>query len=157
MIIRKYESKDCNRMAELFYNTVHTVNAKDYTKEQLKAWAPENINLNSWDKVFLEHITLIAEENGEIVGFADMDKSGYIDRLYVHKNYQGQGIATTLISDLEGFGKERGVYSFETYASITARPFFEKMGYSVARENIVIKAGIPLKNYRMVKHMAKAK
>ena len=157
MIIRKYVSKDCKRLAELFYNTVHTVNTKDYTKEQLKAWAPENINLNSWDKVFLEHITLVAEENGEIVGFADMDKSGYIDRLYVHKNYQGQGIATTLITDLEGFGRERGVYSFEPYASITSRPFFEKMGYSVARENIVMKAGIPLKNYRMVKHIDEEK
>lgn len=34
MIIRKYESSDCKELTELFYNTVHNVNAKDYTKGQ---------------------------------------------------------------------------------------------------------------------------
>lgn len=27
------------------------------------------------------------------VGFADMDADGYLDRLYVHKGYQGRGVA----------------------------------------------------------------
>ena len=39
MFIRKYQSCDCKKLAELFYNIVHTVNVKDYTKEQLNAWA----------------------------------------------------------------------------------------------------------------------
>lgn len=30
MIIREYQSADCKELTELFYNTVHTVNAKDY-------------------------------------------------------------------------------------------------------------------------------
>ena len=32
MIIREYKPEDCPQIAELFYNTVHTVNAKDYTE-----------------------------------------------------------------------------------------------------------------------------
>lgn len=39
MLIREYQSSDCKELAELFYNTVHAVNAKDYTKEQLDVWA----------------------------------------------------------------------------------------------------------------------
>ena len=39
MVIRKYQPYDCKELAELFYNTVHTINAKDYTKEQLDGWA----------------------------------------------------------------------------------------------------------------------
>lgn len=39
MIIRKYVSTDCKQVADLFYETVHSVNAKDYTIEQLDAWA----------------------------------------------------------------------------------------------------------------------
>ena len=35
METRKYQSTDCKEMAELFYHTVHKVNAKDYRKEQL--------------------------------------------------------------------------------------------------------------------------
>ena len=38
MQLREYQPSDCAQMAELFYQTVHSVNAKDYTKEQLDAW-----------------------------------------------------------------------------------------------------------------------
>lgn len=33
MIIREYQPTDCEEIAQLFYNTIHTINAKDYTKE----------------------------------------------------------------------------------------------------------------------------
>jgi putative acetyltransferase len=46
MIIREYKADDCPLLAQLFYDTVHTVNAKDYTKEQLDAWATDNVNLD---------------------------------------------------------------------------------------------------------------
>ena len=39
MQLREYQPSDCAQMAELFYQTVHSVNAKNYTKEQLDAWA----------------------------------------------------------------------------------------------------------------------
>ena len=45
MNIRRYTSADCAEMAELFYNTVHTINAKDYSKEQQY----ELLNLIRWD------------------------------------------------------------------------------------------------------------
>lgn len=37
MQLREYLPSDCAQMAELFYQTVHSVNAKNYTKEQLDA------------------------------------------------------------------------------------------------------------------------
>lgn len=45
MIIRDYQPSDCKEITELFYNTVHTVNAKDYTKEQLDVWATGQVDL----------------------------------------------------------------------------------------------------------------
>lgn len=54
MFLRMYNTSDCEFLAELFYQTVHNVNAKDYTKEQLDVWATGNVNLNEWDKSFLE-------------------------------------------------------------------------------------------------------
>ncbi len=49
MVIREYQTLDCKVLAELFYNTVHTVNAKDYTKEQLDAWATGTVDLEKWN------------------------------------------------------------------------------------------------------------
>lgn len=45
MILRSYKIRDCKKLINLFYNTVHTVNAKDYTSEQLDVWLPKNIDL----------------------------------------------------------------------------------------------------------------
>ena len=149
--IRKYKPGDCTAMVKLFYDTVHKINAKDYTKEQLNVWAKESVDLEIWNSSFLNHNTLIAEINGEIVGFADMDNTGYLDRLYVHKDFQRRGIAAALVNGLEKYAKEAGISRFETYASITARPFFEKQGYTVVAENQIIRDGITLVNYKMVK------
>ena len=148
MFIRKYISSDCEQLAELFYQTVHVVNAKDYTSKQLDVWATGHVDLKEWDQSFLEHNTWVAIKNSIIVGFGDIDKLGYLDRLYVHKDYQRQGIATAICNKLEQSVK---VYKIITHASITARPFFEKRGYKVMKEQQVIRNGIALTNYIMEK------
>lgn len=100
MKIRKYQSSDCKSLADLFYHTVHTINAKDYTKEQLKVWATGEVDLEKWNQSLQEHFSVVAVENKNILGFGDIDKTGYLDRLYVHKDYQGKGIATAICNQL---------------------------------------------------------
>ncbi|MEG0457157.1 MAG: GNAT family N-acetyltransferase [Oscillospiraceae bacterium] len=151
MIIRKYNSRDCVEIAKLFYDTVHTICLNDYTKAQLDAWATGKVDVVKWNKSFLEHNSIVTIKNNKIIGFADMDKNGYIDRIYVDKNYQRQGVATKMMKYLENTAIKNGVICFETFASITAKPFFEKFGYVVLYENIVIREGQYLKNYKMKK------
>ena len=107
MQLRKYQPSDYAQLAELFYQTVHSVNAKDYKKEQLDAWASGEVNLPAWDASFRTHRMIVATENGEVVGFGDMDETGYLDRLYVHKDYQGQGVASEICDELERSRTER--------------------------------------------------
>ncbi len=150
MIIRHYEPTDCEVLANLFYFTVHTVNAKDYTKEQLSAWATGNIDLQEWNKSLSEHYTFVAVKNNIIVGFGDINKSGYLDRLYVHKDYQRQGIATAICDKLE---QAVVVNKIVVHASITAKSFFVKRGYRIVREQQVGRNGIALTNYVMEKQV----
>lgn len=153
MEIRKYDSADISAITELFYDTVHTVNAADYTAGQLDAWASGDVDTDAWDRSFREHVTYVAVEaagdrsDGEkLIGFADMDRSGYLDRLYVHKDYQRMGAASALCDRLE---KEVEAHTYTTHASITARPFFEKRGYRVVKEQQVERKGVWLTNYVM--------
>ena len=148
MQIRAYEPSDCKKLAELFYRTVHTVNAKDYTKEQLDAWATGKVDLEEWNRTFSEHNSLVAVEKGEILGFGDMDRWGYLDRLYVHCEHQGRGIGTAICNELE---KNTFCEKIVTHASITARPFFEKRGYRVVKEQQVERKGVWLTNFVMEK------
>lgn len=147
MKIRKYQPSDCKSLADLFYHTVHTVNAKDYTKEQLQVWATGQVDLENWDQSLQEHFSVVAVENENILGFGDIDKTGYLDRLYVHTDYQGKGIATAICNQLE----QAVQGSIITHASITARPFFEKRGYQVIKEQQVERQGIFLTNFVMEK------
>lgn len=147
MLIRKYQSSDCKEITELFYKTVHVVNAKDYTQEQLNVWATGQVDVDDWDRSFREHYSVVAVEDGHIVGFGDIDRTGYLDRLYVHADYQGRGIATALCNRLE----QAVSGPIITHASITARPFFEKRGYQVVKEQQVERKGILLKNFVMEK------
>ena len=154
MQLREYIPSDCAQMAELFYQTVHSVNARDYTQEQLDAWATGEEDLQAWDVSFLAHRTIVATENGEIVGFGDMDRSGYLDRLYVHKDFQRQGIASAICDELERFAVGK---TFTTHASITAKPFFQHRGYRVVRQQEVIRRGVALTNFVMKKQPERIK
>lgn len=145
--LRKYQQSDCKILTELFYQTVHTVNAGDYTEEQLNVWATGKVDLKGWNQLFQEHFTVVAIDGGMIVGFGDIDHTGYLDHLYVHANHQRRGIAKAICDRLEREVQGRIV----THASITARPFFEKRGYEVIKEQQVERQGIFLTNYVMVK------
>ena len=147
MVIREYRPIDGQALAELFYNTVHTINAKDYTKEQLDAWATGKVDLEKWNRSFEEHYSLVAFDGEMVIGFGDIGKTGYLDRLFVHADYQRKGVATSICNQLE-----RSVQgSIVTHASITARPFFEKRGYEVVKEQQVERKGIFLTNFVMEK------
>ena len=149
MWIRRYEPEDLGQITALFYDTVHAVNAADYAPEQLDAWADGAPDLDRWNGSLLAHHSLVAvEDGGLIVGFGDIDGAGYLDRLYVHKDRQGLGIATALCDRLE-----RAVDApvLTTHTSITARPFFEGRGYRVLREQRVERHGVRMTNYVMEK------
>ena len=147
MVLREYKPLDCEALAELFYNTVHRVNIKDYTKEQLDVWATGSVDLEKWNQSFEEHYSLVAIDNEVIIGFGDINKAGYLDRLFVHSNYQGKGVATAICNQLEQAVDGK----ITTYASITAKPFFEHRGYLVIAKQQVERLGILLVNYRMEK------
>lgn len=147
MTLREYRPSDCKEITELFYHTVHTVNAKDYTREQLHVWATGQVDLDKWNQSFQDHYTIVAVENDVLVGFGDIDSTGYLDRLFVHADHQRKGIAAAICDRLE----QAVPGTITTHASITAKPFFEKRGYKVVKEQQVERQGIALTNFLMEK------
>lgn len=99
------------------------------------------------EQIITRTLQFSRDENDIIIGFGDIDKTGYLDRLYVHKNYQRKGVATTICNKLEQAVQGKIV----TQASISARLFFEKRGYKVIKEQQVERQGVILINYVMEK------
>lgn len=149
MEIRVYRTEDCPKLAELFYDTVHSVNNVDYTEEQLSAWATGDVDLTAWDRLFRVHKTFIAVScQGVIAGFGDISCNGYLDHLFVHRDYLRKRVGTALCDKLESAVKTEQI---TTHASITAKPFFEQRGYRVVKERTVFRNGVYLTNYAMTK------
>ena len=151
MYLRLYRPEDLESLTRLFFETIHTVNAGDYTPEQLWAWAPGAVDAARWDHTLREHHSLVALDGDLIIGFGDMDGGGYLDRLFVHRHFQSRGTATALCDALERHAASAGVTHFTTHASITARPFFSHRGYRTLREQQVVRRGVLLTNFVMEK------
>lgn len=132
--IRRYHPSDCQKIMQLFYDTVHTINAADYSPAQLDAWAPLDADQASWHRSLSQNYVVIIENKGEIIGFGDLRKDGYFDRLFVHKDYQRQKIATMISEIIEHRARQWDLEMILTEASVTAKPFFEKRGYQVIVE-----------------------
>ena len=154
MIVRAYTPEDCHAMAQLFYETIHSINAADYTTAQLDAWATGSVDYDRWRREFLEHDTRVAIDNDIIVGFGNMDATGYLDKLFVHRQYQRQGIASAICDVLEHNAAMRKLVLLSTHASITARPFFERRGYYVVKAQQVTRRNQQLCNFVMQKALA---
>jgi len=148
MLLRKYQTSDCEELIKLFYNTVHIINAKDYTKTQLDIWAPEQIDTKEWGRSLQEHYSLVAISRKIIIGFGDIDRTGYLDRLFVHADYQGRGVGAAICNELEQAVNRDTI---TVCASVTAKPFFENRGYQVVRKQQVSKGGVFFTNYLMEK------
>lgn len=151
MKLREYRASDCPEVARLFYDTVHSVCAGDYTPEQLDAWADGHPDLEAWDRSLRAQDTLVAEEGGQILGFGDMTADGYLDRLFVHREAQGRGITYDLCAALE---RRCSAPEFTVHASRTALSLFRDRGYRVVREEQVERRGGLLANFVMIRPAA---
>lgn len=151
MNLREYHSEDCAEIMQLFYDTIHSVNAADYNQNQLDAWAPKEIDLAYWDNRLLHDHAVVAEMDGVIVGIGTLKSAGYFDLLYVHKDYQRFGVATLIADEIERYFRDEGITTVTTDSSITAKPFFENRGYAVLKKQSVETRGQFLINFKMQK------
>lgn len=149
--VRRYIECDAKALAAIYYNTIHTVNAKDYFKEQLDAWAPKScLDIEGWIQKWKKLLPYVALIDGIPVGFAEFDiGKGYIDCFYTHHKYQGKGIGTALMDKIVVEATEGSLSRIYAEVSITARPFFQAKGFQIVKEQTVQIRGEKLTNFVM--------
>lgn len=148
--ICRYSHNDISEICNMFCDTVRNINKRDYTLEQINAWAG-GIDMDKWDKSLSEHYSLEVKVLEKIAAFGDID-GAYLDRLYVHKDFQGFGYGKMILDSLEEYAIQSGYKRIWTCASITAKGFFEKYGYKVIRRQQVERKDVLLTNYVMEKY-----
>ena len=147
---------DIPELKELFCSTVLTVNVRDYTAEEAADWASCGNRLGHWEKLMATlHFIAACDAEGRIVGFTSIRNDGYLHSMFIHKDHQGEGIATALLQRIEAYAMEHGICDITSEVSITARPFFERRGYVVEQEQRAQANRMKLTNYIMKKQLKK--
>lgn len=150
MRIRPCREADLPALLDVFYRTVHTACAGDYTPAQLSAWAPETPDTARWAEKLRQETFLAAEGGGALLGFGALE-GAYLDLLYVLPDCQGRGVGSALCGFLEHLCPESRI---TVHASRTARPFFEAQGYRLVRSQQVERPGVMLENFVLEKDLA---
>ena len=151
MTIRPCTQEDLPVLARLFYDAVNAV--KDYPPEQVAAWAGRWRTLLDREREFLSACTLVAEEDGAVIGYGKLDQAGYLDHLFVRPDRWRQGVASALCDALEEWARREGAVRVTVHASIPARLFFTKRGYEVTGVNRVPIGDVALRNYSMARDL----
>lgn len=147
--IRIYQPTDLDAVIAIFLGAIREIASRDYTPAQIDAWA--QADRDSWALRRLSRPTWVGIVDQLTVGFADLEPDGHLDMMFVHPAHQGAGVATALLSAIEAAACAQGLSRISTEASITARSFFERRGFSVVTAQLVEKRGRHLRNYRMEK------
>jgi putative acetyltransferase len=150
--VRTYQSTDLDTVIAIFLGAIREVASKDYDQAQVDAWA--QVDRDAWAKRRLSRPTWVAVLGQASVGFTDLEPNGHLDMMFVHPAHQGIGVATLLLETVEAAANVQGIARLFTEASITARPFFEKRGFSILESQRVEKRGQMLTNFRMQKTLA---
>ena len=151
MRVRTYEIGDTQQIVKLFYDSVHEVNIRDYTQAQVDAWAPADMDIESWTKSLSSKFTFVAEEGEKIAGFGELEASGHIDCFFCHQDFQRQGVGRLILKQIESKAQKLGIKKLFTEASITARLFFESQGFIAIGKQEVERRGQKFINFVMEK------
>ena len=146
MLIRKMEKSDTLEIISLIHESVNSTCNKDYSPEQLEAWAPKHFNEKKFYDSLYGCFNRVMICDGVMAGFISVSPDGYINRLYTHSKYQNMGIASRLLEEAEKWAVSMGLDSFYLDASLTARNFYINRGFKdygespLQRGNVVIDA-----------------
>ncbi|PSB33744.1 GNAT family N-acetyltransferase [Stenomitos frigidus ULC18] len=155
MKIRLFEPQDAEQLAQLFHETVRAINIHDYSCSQVRAWAPDDIHFRNWVEACSSRFTYVADDRGVIAGFGELEPHGHIDCFYCHKDYQHCGVGRQIYQAIEAKAFELSVNRLFVEASITAKPFFQRMGFAVVKEQTVSCRDETFVNYVMEKLLEK--
>ncbi|MEC7816575.1 MAG: GNAT family N-acetyltransferase [Pseudomonadota bacterium] len=151
--IRGYRIQDLSPLVRLFTESVHQLTATAYDETQRYAWASRTPHLDTWrDRLDLLE-TLIAEDGENLAGFISFEPNGHIDLIFTAPNYARKGVASALYQEAENRLSKAGVKELMTEASVVARPFFERQGFTVEEEQRVTVRGVHMLRFAMRKRL----
>lgn len=134
MTIRPFRPDDAPRLAEITQRCVREVNSRDYPADVIGRLC-EHYTAEQYLKLSGLRLVYVAEDSGgRVVGTVSRDGSTAYS-LFVDPDLAGRGIGRRLMGHIEALAARDGYQETEAAASITARPFYHRLGYVDVRQS----------------------
>lgn len=153
LAIRAFREGDEAALLRVHCSAIRTIAARDYTPEQIDAWAPEDADLAAWAERMRRNRPFVAVLDEDIVGYADVQADGHIDHFFVSGEHPRRRIGTRLMACLHEEAARRGLAELHADVSATAEPFFARHGFAVVRRQQPVRRGVTLHNALMRKRL----
>lgn len=154
--IRRYRSGEEAALFEVHYSAIHLVASRYYTPEQIRAWAPGDLDPALWENKMRAIKPFVAELDGQVVGYADIQSSGYIDHFFVSGRHSRQGIGARLMMHLIAEAESTGIPELTSDVSRAAQPFYEKFGFVIVERRSPVVRGVVIPNALMSRRVIPA-
>jgi putative acetyltransferase len=153
LTVRQASLEDMPAVTGLFRDTILQIGKSDYSERQINAWAERYALTDRWrDRIRHQHF-LLAESEGEILGFGSVTSDAHIDTLYVRTDSQQSGVGGMLLEHLLDYVRERGHRSVYADVSLTGRSFFERQGFRLLKPMQKVLDGVVFVNFVMTRQL----
>ena len=154
--LRPFLASDTPELAAILSTAVFELMEDDYDSDQLEVWAAPADDEDAFAKRLGSALTLVAERDGEPVGFIALTENRVIELLYVRPDVAGEGVGTLLCDAIERLAAARGAKSLTVDASDTSLNFFKNRRYIARRRNTVPHGAVWLGTTTVEKNLAEA-
>ncbi|HEX8262883.1 MAG TPA: GNAT family N-acetyltransferase [Allosphingosinicella sp.] len=127
---------DFGLLADIMFDAVRN-GESPYSEPQRAAWVPERRSGEDWAARLRRQDIIVAEQDGEAVGFASLAEGGYVDFAYIRPGAQHSGLFRQLLSRLVERAVARREPRLWTHASLAAEPAFAKLGFTIRKRERV--------------------
>lgn len=152
MNIRPFRHGDESELHAVFHSAVHGIASRDYSSEQVGAWAPTEITdelSRLWTQKLRTIQPFVVEMDSAIAAYGDIQANGYIDHFFVSAGFARRGVGTFLMRFLLDKAAAENIPELSSDVSVTAQPFFERFGFRVIEHRIAVVRGVALANALM--------
>lgn len=156
-----YQSKYARQVSELFHFCVHNIKHERYPPVLLNAWSQAPRSAKHWhlrlsrSQAWIILVTDAASFTKICVGFinveTDFHHRGDIDSLYIHPDWQRQGLGELAYRHLESWARLQKYSSLSVDASYLSKGLFTKMGFTQVQRSYQQKLGQVLPSFYMIK------
>lgn len=152
MRVRAIRAGEEPALLDIFRAAVRVTAARDYSPEQIEAWAPAqwpSPQRERWIERVRALQPFVAELDGVVAGYADLQDDGLIDHFYVAPAFAGRGVGRALMTHLIGLARARSLSALHANVSRTAQPFFARFGFAAIEQRRPLVRGVEVPNALM--------